>query len=104
MAIGLIGDIARALGEQTTQYASGFMNVLLTNLSSETLNRDVKIPILSCFGDIALAIGPEFEPFFEATMSVLRQAGSLNPNPVSLDFFGLRKILTKDFLVGLRIS
>ena len=84
VAIGLIGDIARALGDQTTQYAADFMNVLLNNLSSETLNRDVKIPILSCFGDIAFAIGPAFEPFLNATMHVLAQAGALNPDPVSL--------------------
>lgn len=59
------------------------MNVLLENLQSEVLNRNVKISILSCFGDIALAIGPAFEPYFETTMGVLRQAGAVEPNPVS---------------------
>ena len=56
------------------------------NLSSETLSRNVKIHILSCFGDIALAIGPAFEPYLEATMNVLRQAGVMMPNPVSFRF------------------
>jgi importin subunit beta-1 len=82
VAVGLIGDIARALGDQSTQYASPFMTVLLENLQSEVLNRNVKISILSCFGDIALAIGPAFEPYLETTMGVLRQAGSVQPNPV----------------------
>lgn len=59
------------------------MTVLLENLQSDVLNRNVKISILSCFGDIALAIGPAFEPYFEATMGVLRQAGDVRPNPVS---------------------
>ncbi len=58
------------------------MTVLLENLQSEVLNRNVKITILSCFGDIALAIGPNFEPFLETTMSVLKQAGGLEVNPV----------------------
>lgn len=58
------------------------MNVLFENLQSEVLNRNVKIPILTVFGDIALAIGPAFEPFLNSAMAVLRQAGSLQVNPV----------------------
>ncbi len=58
------------------------MNVLLENLQSDILNRNVKITILSCFGDIALAIGPAFEPYLGTTMNVLRQASLLTPNPV----------------------
>jgi importin subunit beta-1 len=83
VAIGLIGDITRALGDQSVQYAGAFMQVLHENLQSNVLNRNVKISILSCFGDIALAIGPAFEPFLANAVLVLLQAGSLEPNPVS---------------------
>lgn len=82
VAIGVIGDISRALGEQSAQYAGAFMSVLLENLQSDVLNRNVKITVLSCFGDIALAIGPQFEPYLATTVGVLRQAGSVTPNPV----------------------
>ena len=58
------------------------MTVLLENLQSDVLGRNVKISILSCFGDIALAVGPQFEPYLDTTMSVLRQAGGVEPNPV----------------------
>ncbi|KAI8972612.1 ARM repeat-containing protein [Trametes punicea] len=85
VAVGIIGDISRALGDQTAQYSSAFMNVLLENLQSDVLNRNVKISILSCFGDIAMAIGPAFEPYLAATMGVLRQAGSVQPNPLDID-------------------
>ncbi|KAF9054219.1 armadillo-type protein [Panaeolus papilionaceus] len=85
VAVGIIGDVSRALGEQSAQYAGPFMTVLLENLQSEILNRNVKISILSCFGDIALAIGPSFEPYFETTMGVLRQAGAVEPNPLDYD-------------------
>ncbi|EPS97330.1 hypothetical protein FOMPIDRAFT_1025098 [Fomitopsis schrenkii] len=85
VAVGVIGDICRALGEQSAQYANAFMGVLLEDLSSEVLNRDVKVSILSCFGDIALAIGPAFEPYMQTTMGVLRQAGAVQPNPLDLD-------------------
>jgi importin subunit beta-1 len=81
----LIGDISRAIGERTSDYAAAFMGVLLENLQSEVLNRNVKIPILACFGDIALAIGAGFEVYLEHTMGVLRQAGSLQPNPMDYD-------------------
>ena len=83
VAVGIIGDISRALGDQTAQYCSAFMSVLLENLQSDVLNRNVKISILSCFGDLAIAIGPAFEPYLQATMGVLRQAGAVQPNPVS---------------------
>ena len=82
VAIGVIGDISRAIGDDTEPYADAFMVVLLENLSSNVLNRNVKITILSCFGDIALAIGPKFERFLGTTMNVLRQAGMMNANPV----------------------
>jgi len=49
------------------------------------LNRNVKIHILSCFGDIALAIGGAFEPYLNTTMGVLRQAGSVQPNPLDTE-------------------
>ncbi|KAG1810303.1 karyopherin Kap95 [Suillus fuscotomentosus] len=85
VAVGIIGDISRALGDQSAQYAGAFMNVLLENLQSNVLNRNVKISILSCFGDIALAIGPAFDPYLNTTMDVLRQAGSVQPNPLDFD-------------------
>ena len=82
VAIGVIGDLSRALGEKTQQYADAFMNVLLENLQSDVLNRNVKVPILSCFADIAMAIGTAFEPYLATAITVLRQAGSITPNPV----------------------
>ncbi|KAI0045184.1 karyopherin Kap95 [Auriscalpium vulgare] len=85
VAVGIIGDITRALGDQSVQYADAFVTVLLENLSSEVLNRNVKVSILACFGDIALAIGPRFEPYMDTAMTVLRQAASLQPNPLDYD-------------------
>lgn len=83
VAIGVIGDLSRALGEKTEGYANAFMSVLLENLQSDVLNRNVKVPILSCFADIAMAIGTAFEPYLATAVNVLRQAGSITPNPVS---------------------
>lgn len=94
VAVGIIGDITRALGDQTEQYAQAFVTVLLENLSSEVLNRNVKISILACFGDIALAIGPKFEPYLETAMTVLRQAAALQANPVRVYASWSRSLLS----------
>ncbi|KAM0786088.1 hypothetical protein ACM66B_006899 [Microbotryomycetes sp. NB124-2] len=96
IAVGLIGDICRALGEACQPYCQGFMEVLLNNLQSTVLHRSVKPPILSCFGDIALAIGPAFEPFLETTMNVLQQAGAMRADPNNYDLV--------DYINGLRES
>ncbi|THG96021.1 hypothetical protein EW026_g5732 [Hermanssonia centrifuga] len=98
VAIGVIGDISRALGEQSASYANAFMNVLLENLQSDILNRNVKITILSCFGDIALAIGPAFEPYLGTTMNVLRQASLLTPNPLDVELLEYVSLLREGIL------
>jgi hypothetical protein len=90
VAVGLIGDITRSLGDQSAQYAGAFMSVLIENLQSEVLSRNVKISVLTCFGDIALAIGPAFEPYMDTAMGVLGQAGRVQPNPVSRRIFAVR--------------
>lgn len=82
IAVGLIGDVCRALGEASAAYAQPFMEGLLSALQSPVLHRSVKPPILSCFGDLALAIGPAFEPFLDTTMKVLQQAGLMRADPV----------------------
>ncbi|KAG6861797.1 hypothetical protein C0995_011677 [Termitomyces sp. Mi166 len=108
VAVGIIGDISRALGEQSAPYAESFMTVLLENLQSEVLNRNVKISVLSCFGDIALAIGQLFEPFLETTMAVLKQAGAVEPNPLDydlVDYVGqLREGILEAYTVDILLS
>ena len=101
VAVGIIGDITRALGDQTEQYAQAFVTVLLENLSSDVLNRNVKISILACFGDIALAIGPKFEPYLETAMTVLRQAAALQANPVRVNLRWSRSYRFAEYFVRL---
>ncbi len=84
IAIGIIGDVCRALGENSAQYCNAFMNALLENLQIPTVGRDVKLGVLGCFGDVALAIGGAYEPYLETTMLVLNQAGEYNANPVGI--------------------
>lgn len=96
VAVGLIGDICRALGEEAAPYCNTFMTVLLESLQSPVLDRQVKITIVSCFGDIAMSIGPNFEPYFAATMGVLRSAGEQTADPVSGTLDNHKWLLTVD--------
>jgi len=74
VAIGVVGDICRALDKQVLPYCDEVVHLLLRNLQNPALNRNVKPPILSCFGDIALAIEGHFEKYMQVTMSMLVQA------------------------------
>ncbi|MBW0462236.1 hypothetical protein O181_001951 [Austropuccinia psidii MF-1] len=85
IGVGIIGDICRGLGEQASPFAQGFMELLLQDLQSTVLHRSVKPPILSCFGDIASAIGGDFAPFLDTTIGVLQQAGAMRADPNNFD-------------------
>jgi importin subunit beta-1 len=73
-AVGIVGDVCRALGPAAINYAEPYMTALTENVQSASLNRDVKPVILSSFGDVALATGAGFAPFLPNTMATLQQA------------------------------
>jgi importin subunit beta-1 len=94
MAIGLVSDIARSLGMKCLPYCDTFMNYLLNNLrvwplshlldssvtnaiQSTALANQFKPAILQCFGDIAGAIGGNFEKYLSVVAQVLSQAATV---------------------------
>ncbi|KAH6981080.1 armadillo-type protein [Ilyonectria robusta] len=81
MAIGLVSDITRSLGERSQPYCDNFMNYLLNNLRSTTLANQFKPAILQCFGDIAGAIGGHFETYLSVVAQVLEQASTVTATP-----------------------
>jgi len=85
VAVGVVGDICRALESKVLPYCDEVVGLLLRNLQNPALNRDVKPPILSCFGDIALAIGGQFEKYLPVTMTMLDQAAQTSVNPTNGD-------------------
>jgi importin subunit beta-1 len=53
------------------------MNALVEDLKDSGIHRSVKPPVLSCFGDIAMAIGGgAYTPYFDVSMMMLMQASS----------------------------
>lgn len=81
MAIGLVSDITRSLGEGSQPYCDNFMNYLLNNLRSTTLSNQFKPSILQCFGDIAVAIEGHFETYLSVVAQVLQQASTVTASP-----------------------
>jgi len=101
VAIGLVSDVSRSIGDKVAPYCDNFMNHLLNNLQvcspakrnplswhlpspqSNTLSQQFKPAILQCFGDVAQAIGGLFETYLQVVMGVLQQAASISPTPDS---------------------
>ncbi|KAF4471793.1 hypothetical protein FALBO_1304 [Fusarium albosuccineum] len=81
MAIGLVSDITRSLGERSQPYCDNFMNHLLNNLRSTSLANQFKPAILQCFGDIAGAISGHFETYLSVVAQVLEQASTVTASP-----------------------
>ena len=73
-AVGVVGDLTRALEAKMQPLCDGIITLLGNNLTSAHLDKSVKPPILSVFGDIALAIGLQFERYVPTVLAMLDQA------------------------------
>lgn len=85
ITVGVVGDLCRALEDKILPYCDGIMTQLLKDLSSNQLHRSVKPPIFSCFGDIALAIGENFEKYLMYAMPMLQSAAELSVHTSGVD-------------------
>ena len=71
------------------QWSDEIMEVLLTNLGDNSVHRSVKPQILSVFGDMALATGPEFRKYLDHILQALMQASQAQvdrSDPDMLDY------------------
>lgn len=84
-AVGLVGDLSRALGLKVLPYCDEIMMVLLENLGNVSVHRSVKPQILSVFGDIALAVGPYFKNYLEVVLTTLQQASQAQVDKTDYD-------------------
>jgi importin subunit beta-1 len=84
-AVGLVGDICRALGNKIVLFSDEIMEVLMTNLGDNSVHRTVKPQILSLFGDLALAVGPAFVKYLDLVMTTLMQASQAQVDRTDYD-------------------
>ncbi len=91
-AVGLVGDISRALSSGIVPFCDEIMTVLLENLSNNEVHRLVKPQILSVFGDIALVVGSGFKKYLEFVLTTLMQASQAQVNKVNSFFTRIASI------------
>lgn len=77
VAVGVVGDLSRALEAKILPYCDDIITALLENLQDSQLNRNVKPPVLSCFGDISLAIGGNFVKYLGFVMNMLKSVSKM---------------------------
>jgi len=74
MATGAVGDLCRALEGKITTYFDDILHILYTNLQNPVVDRKIKAAIITCFGDIALAVTGEFEKYLPPVVQMLQEA------------------------------
>lgn len=77
-AVGLVGDLCRALTDKMLHFSDEIMQVLLENLSNGAVHRSIKPQILSTVGDVALSIGVNFQKYLALVFQILQEAAQLN--------------------------
>jgi len=74
VAVGVVGDVCRAIEGKLLPFCDEIVTLLLQALQNPNLHRTVKPPVLSSFGDIALAINGHFTKYLQVVMTMLQQA------------------------------
>lgn len=78
VAVGVVGDVCRALEGGVLQYGDEIMQLLLSNLQNQAVERSVKPHIISCIGDMALAVGGMFDRYLPYVMMLLVSASQVS--------------------------
>jgi len=84
-AVGTTGDLCRALEGGIAMYCNEIVTFLLQALQNPKLRKDVKPTVLSTFGDIALALAAQFQPYLQATLGVVYMASLTRVDPEDED-------------------
>jgi importin subunit beta-1 len=96
VAIGIVVDLCDAVGGKIQPYCDKLMEGLQGIIQSDSAARELKPPVISCIGDIAMAISSAFEPYLQISVMLLMQA-SQQSAPIDDDEF-------TEFINTLRLS
>lgn len=90
--VGVLGDVCTNVEDAVWPFCDEIMRLLIDNLGSDDVHRNIKPHIFSAFGDIALVIGDRFERYLEPVKRMLQQAMQLsvvqaaNPDDDFIDY------------------
>eukprot|EP01035_Chromulina_nebulosa_P017784 gene17784-23391_t len=82
VALGVVGDICRALNNLVEPICNDVLKYVLEILRSTSVNRSVKPHAISTFSDIAMAIGGNFETYISVVIGILNQASTVMPTNI----------------------
>mmetsp|Transcript_40929 Transcript_40929/g.85225 ORF Transcript_40929/g.85225 Transcript_40929/m.85225 type:complete len:867 (-) Transcript_40929:202-2802(-) len=71
---GGVVDLCGGLGSLIQPFADSIMEAMFNIIRDVSVHRDVKPAVISCFGDMAMAIGAAYQPYMQLTMMLLMQA------------------------------
>ena len=72
----MVGDLCTALEGKVAKYCDMILEILYTNLKNPAVDRKIKAAVMTCFGDIAMAITGDFEKYLGPVVQMLREASS----------------------------
>jgi len=84
VAANCAGDVARAIEDDLAPVCEELVTLLIANCQNPEADRDINPPCIAAFADIALAIGPKFEPLAARVMTLLASASAV-PNATDDD-------------------
>lgn len=84
-AVGLVADLAQSLNAKIAPYLGALMDILGLDIINIDIKRELKPAIISCFGDIAGVMGPDFTQYMDPVMQVCISLSDLVPEDNSYD-------------------
>lgn len=85
IAVGVVADLTQSMGLAILPYLDGLMSLLGQNLNNMNVRRDLRPANLSCFGDIAGTIGPNFKPYLDFVINICVQASQTKISDQTLE-------------------
>jgi len=77
VAVGCVGDIARAMEELVADYLNQIMPVLMDILRNTETDRELKLIVISTLGDLSMVTGKPFLTYLKDILEMLKSASDL---------------------------
>ena len=104
VSVGVVADLCAAVGKQVQPYCDLIISALTDCLHDASAHRDTKPVVCSCFGEVAMAIGAQFEPYVQVVAMLLMQASQTQAqpdDPVLTDFINKLRLSILDAYSGI---